>query len=174
MTERSFEECLREFRIRGVLARHPAGTPVLVRQGGEASAGHDGGFRTAFGRLEQTHPSALDVAAKPEPALGSVFLVLKKDGAPFPEQIGVGRAANTDVCLPLTTLSKYHAFFSVDGRGGYVVADAGSKNGSWLDGRRLVPRQPVPLGDGGKLRLGAHKFLFYTYAGFIRLLETQP
>ena len=169
--DRSFAECLREFRMRGNLPSHSAQVPVLVNYGGTPAIEQERAFRTSFGRIEQTHASMADGKAPSEPELGTVFLVMKKEGAPFPDQIGIGRAANTDVCLSLNSISKYHAFLSADGAGGYIVADAGSKNGTWLDGRRLVPRQPTPLVDGSRLRFGAHKFLFYTHTGFVRLLE---
>jgi hypothetical protein len=175
MSERGFSDWLHEFRIRGAVPGLPHGTPVLVRYGGkEASGDNDRAFRTAFGRVEQTAPSVIDPAAvAPGKKLGVVIPILKKEGAPFPDQIGVGRAANTDVCLALNTISKYHAFFCADAHGKYSVTDAGSKNGSWKDGLRLVPRQPEAIVDGSRLRLGSHKFVFYTYAGFVRLLETQ-
>jgi hypothetical protein len=169
--ERSFAECLREFRARGSLPTQLTKAPVLVNYGAKPGSDQERAFRTAFGRVEpQTHASMAD-AKPPEQELGCVFLIVKKEGAPFPEQIGIGRAANTDVCVALSSISKYHAFFSADGAGGYVVADAGSKNGSWLDGQRLAPRQPAPLVDGSRVRFGSHKFVFYTHAGFVHLLE---
>jgi hypothetical protein len=175
MTERGFLDWLHEFRLRGAVNGLPSGTPVLVRYGGkELIEGQDRAFRTAFGRVEQTDASLIDASSTPGRKLGAVILILKKEGAPFPDQIGVGRAANTDVCLALNTISKYHAFFCADAKGKYSVTDAGSKNGSWKDGVRLAPRQPAALVDGSRLRLGAHKFLFYSYPGFLRLLETQP
>jgi hypothetical protein len=170
--ELSFAECLREFRMRGHLPAQLTRAPVLVNYGVKpTSGGQDRGFRTAFGSLEQSQASVADGSAPGEQEMGTVFLIVKKEGAPFPEQIGIGRAANTDVCLSLHSISKYHAFFSANGSGGYVVADAGSKNGSWLDGRRLAPRQSAALVDGSRLRFGSHKFVFYTHAGFVRLLE---
>jgi hypothetical protein len=171
MMDLSFAECLRDFRMRGCLPAQGTKAPVLVNYGAKPADSQERAFRTSFGRIEQTHASMADGKAPPEQELGSVFLIVKKEGAPFPDQIGIGRAANTDVCLSLNSISKYHAFFSADGSGGYIVADAGSKNGSWLDGRRLAPRQPTLLVDGSRLRFGAHKFLFYTHTGFVRLLE---
>jgi hypothetical protein len=175
MTERNFADWLHEFRIRGSVPGLPTGAPVLIHYGGkDASGGQERVFRTAYGRFEQTDASAVDTAAASTRKLGAVIPILKKAGAAFPEQIGVGRAANTDLCVALNTLSKYHAFFGVEPNGRYSVTDAGSKNGSWLDGVRLVPRQPSALSDGSRLRLGSQKFVFYTYRGFLRFLETYP
>src|SRR5688572_20179966 len=112
MTARPFEDYLREFRIRGSIASHPEGAPVLVRYGGKETNGDpDKAFRTAFVRSEQSQASSIDLPASQEVQLGTVIVIVKPQGAPFPEQIGIGRAANTDVCLALNTISKYHAFF---------------------------------------------------------------
>jgi DNA-binding NtrC family response regulator len=43
----------------------------------------------------------------------------------------------------------------VDRRGGVLrVADAGSRNGTWVNGARLAPSDLVPLDDGAVVRLG--------------------
>jgi pSer/pThr/pTyr-binding forkhead associated (FHA) protein len=34
------------------------------------------------------------------------------------------------------------------------VVDLGSRNGSWLNGERLVPNKPYPLASGAELRIG--------------------
>jgi hypothetical protein len=172
MSDRSFDDLLREYRTRGAIAL-AKDTPVLIRYGGgsEDKGQEERAYRTAFGRVEDTSPTNLEQTGQLR-VLGAVIPVLKKEGAPFPDQIGVGRASNTDVCLPLTSISKYHAFFCLDGAG-YTVSDAGSKNGTWLDGQRLSARNAVPIVDGARLRLGPYKFLFYSYHGFLDLLEQR-
>src|SRR6185369_5304496 len=40
------------------------------------------------------------------------------------------------------------------------VADVGSRNGTWVNGARLAPRDLVPLDDGAVLRLGRTIFVF--------------
>ncbi len=51
-----------------------------------------------------------------------------------------------------TAVSRVHAELTVGPRGGLVVRDAGSKNGTFLNGERIAAATPVRLGD--KLMLG--------------------
>src|SRR5690606_14248491 len=37
--------------------------------------------------------------------------------------------------------------------GGWSFVDHDSRNGSWIDGRRAVPREPVALENGARLQL---------------------
>ncbi|MFO0684361.1 MAG: sigma 54-interacting transcriptional regulator [Sandaracinus sp.] len=52
-------------------------------------------------------------------------------------------------------LSRAHAAFEVDESGRLVVRDLESRNGTWVGGRRLVPKQAHPLASGDVIRLGA-------------------
>jgi pSer/pThr/pTyr-binding forkhead associated (FHA) protein len=42
---------------------------------------------------------------------------------------------------------------------GYEIIDLNSKNGTWLDGKRLVPNQPNALPSGARLLLGQMDFI---------------
>lgn len=42
---------------------------------------------------------------------------------------------------------------------GYEVIDLASRNGSWLNGKRLVPNRPYPLSSGSIIRIGSMHFL---------------
>jgi hypothetical protein len=68
------------------------------------------------------------------------------------EQVSVGREA--DVSIQHRKVSKVHAWFSVTG-GLLQLADAGSKNGTWLNGRALKPHQWVPVDVGDTINLGS-------------------
>src|SRR5690606_32283009 len=52
-----------------------------------------------------------------------------------------------------TEVSSAHLRFQRAG-GALRVTDVGSRNGTWVNGAPLAPRQPVPLQDGATLRLG--------------------
>ena len=43
----------------------------------------------------------------------------------------------------------------------WVVADAGSKNGSWIDNHRLEPRKERPLASRSVLRIGDVDLTFF-------------
>jgi hypothetical protein len=75
-------------------------------------------------------------------------------GAAFSKTILIGRADSNDIRLPHPSVSKLHARIQLDSRGQFVLSDAGSQNGTELDGRRLDARQSVELGDGAWIRTG--------------------
>ncbi len=83
---------------------------------------------------------------------------IKKVQASFPSMITVGRTQNNDIVVPDTSISKFHAFFRVTG-GVVVVADAGSRNGTFVAGRALPPKQPMPLRAGEHLQLARLAFV---------------
>jgi len=56
-------------------------------------------------------------------------------------------------------VSRLHAY--VRQAHGWVVADAGSKNGSWLDDVALEPRRETALSPRAVLRLGNVRLTFY-------------
>jgi len=99
-----------------------------------------------------------------------VVHVAKRPDSAFPDRIGVGRTANTDVCLPLPNVSKYHAYFHRDESGRYRLTDAGSTNGTSLQRRRLEPKETVELSEGCDIEFGPHRFRFVSSEGFFRLL----
>jgi transcriptional regulator with PAS, ATPase and Fis domain len=52
------------------------------------------------------------------------------------------------------------AHLRIDRAGGVLrVADAGSRNGTWVNGTRLAPHELLPLDDGAVLRLGRTLFV---------------
>src|ERR1041384_6480130 len=88
---------------------------------------------------DETMPQG-KVTAEPEMEL---YPLAKKPGASFPDRITIGRTANNDVVVADPSVSRLPAY--VRQAGGWVVADAGSKNGSWLDNMALEPRRETPL-----------------------------
>jgi len=88
-----------------------------------------------------------------------VYPLVKKPGASFPDRITIGRTSNNDVVIADHSVSRLHAYVRlVDG---WLVADAGSKNGSWLGNEALEPRSEVALLPGAALRLGDVRLTFY-------------
>ncbi|MGD8863313.1 MAG: FHA domain-containing protein [Myxococcales bacterium] len=63
------------------------------------------------------------------------------------ENITVGRALNKDLVLRAQGVSKLHAWFEI-GSGGVSVCDAGSKNGTFVAGTRIPPREPTRTSPG--------------------------
>jgi hypothetical protein len=97
------------------------------------------------------------------PPLGEVevFPLTKKPGASFPELITIGRTANNDIVLKDVTVSRFHAFFRQRDTA-WVVGDAGSKNGTQVDGVDLEPRKEHGVWSGANVRIGDLELTFYT------------
>jgi Inner membrane component of T3SS, cytoplasmic domain len=95
----------------------------------------------------------------PEPVEMELYPLAKKPGASFRDRITIGRTANNDVVIADPSVSRLHAY--VRQADGWIVADAGSKNGSWLDAAPLEPRRETPLPPGSVLRLGDVLLTFY-------------
>lgn len=112
------------------------------------------------------------------PTLGAhepvVFPVVKSRTNAFGRGVTVGRTGNNDVVLDDGSVSRFHAWLARDeAQAGFMLTDAGSKNGSWLSGVRLTPRKPVLLEDGVRLRFGQVELAFYTASGFVRMLAVR-
>jgi DNA-binding response OmpR family regulator len=77
------------------------------------------------------------------------------------DEIVIGRDASCQVCLPDRQVSRRHAIVRRM-PDGYLLADQGSKNGTWLNG---VPvRAPVRLADGDEVSIAARFKLIFVDA----------
>ena len=90
-----------------------------------------------------------------------VFPLAKKPGASFPDRITIGRTTNNDIVIMDHSISRLHAYVRKAGDG-WVVADAGSKNGAWLRGDTLEARKERPIASRAILRLGDVEMTFFT------------
>jgi len=89
-----------------------------------------------------------------------VYPLAKKPGASFADMITVGRTPNNDIVLRDVTVSRFHAYFRQRGEK-WIVADAGSKNGSELEGVPLEARKEKELASGVAVRIGDFELTFY-------------
>jgi hypothetical protein len=100
-----------------------------------------------------------------------VYAVKKRPGGAFAERIGVGRSKGTDVWFALPEVSKYHAYFVfAEADRTWAIADAGSSNGTFVDGKPVGVHELTVLRSGCVVRLGSHPFRFFTPEGFYREL----
>ncbi len=107
----------------------------------------------------RTHRAPVARAARDErPALVMAFPV--STAAPLPAAEPVGRAWLAALGVSDSEVSGKH-FAVVRQRGGAVqVVDAGSRNGTWVDGARLSGGEAVTLSDGAILRIGRSVFVY--------------
>jgi len=97
-----------------------------------------------------------------------LYPLAKKPGASFRDRITIGRTANNDVVIADHSVSRLHAYVRV--ADGWLIADAGSKNGSWLDDAELEPRREAALSNGAVVKLGDVRLTFYRSADLFDML----
>jgi hypothetical protein len=77
--------------------------------------------------------------------------------------VSIGRTSNSDVVIPDLSVSRFHAFLKPLEDGRFQLQDAGSVNGSAINGD-AVPRQgsgpPMDLKSGDNVRLGRVELTF--------------
>ncbi len=76
------------------------------------------------------------------------------DGS-YMDRISIGRARNKDVVLRDRSVSKFHAWFERGAAGALLLADAGSKNGTSVNGDQTVPRELANVKAGDVVRFGS-------------------
>jgi pSer/pThr/pTyr-binding forkhead associated (FHA) protein len=120
-------------------------------------------------QVEQTLPHGKIL---PDEGDVDVYPLAKKPGASFPDRITIGRTSNNDIVIVDASVSRLHAYVRREDAG-WVVADAGSKNGSWLHGKPLEQRREVPLQSNDGLRIGEVDLTFFVAADLYGALGGQ-
>jgi len=85
------------------------------------------------------------------PNAGSRFLLDQ-------EVTTAGRQPDSDIFLDDVTVSRHHATFT-RGPDGFVVADTGSLNGTYLNRQRI---ESAVVGNGDEVQIGKFRLLFFT------------
>lgn len=116
-------------------------------------------------------PSGARPAARIDLAEAAVYPVLKRSSTFFPTTILVGRASSNDVVLDHPSVSKLHARLRLTDHG-FWVEDAGSQNGSSLDGEPIT--EPVVAEPGDQLQFGDLAFLVLDSRTLAGQLGTPP
>jgi pSer/pThr/pTyr-binding forkhead associated (FHA) protein len=108
------------------------------------------------------------------------LLIIQETGAPdrafdlFGEDVLIGRSRQCDLRLANVSVSRAHARLRWD-KGNYIVEDAGSHNGVYVNGKQIKER---PLVTGDQIRLGKYAIV-YVYGALPRKFrslepETMP
>jgi hypothetical protein len=77
-------------------------------------------------------------------------LVFKPGG----KRLNVGRVSDNELCLNDTSVSKIHAALVMNQQSTLLVADTGSTNGTYINGRRIAYGESRPIEDGDVVRFG--------------------
>ncbi len=73
--------------------------------------------------------------------------------APESGEVSIGRSSGNTLRIRAPSISRSHAVLqAADGQ--YVLVDGGSSNGTYINGKRLVPNRPYPVSVGDALRFG--------------------
>jgi hypothetical protein len=170
MTAAYLDDFVQELRRVGEVGfRRRYTTPVLIVTG-RATRG-----ARANASVEVTRPIAVTPVtgrrSAPLALVHRVFPIVKASHAP-PGPVSVGRTSENDVVIPELSISKRHCLFELaaDG-GGMTVADAGSTNGTLLNGDALGGQPPVPLCGGEIITMGRFELRFETPAGFLEYVS---
>jgi hypothetical protein len=83
------------------------------------------------------------------------------------EYMTIGRSEDCDIVLPKRQVSRHHAQIERDD-GGYLLRDLGSKNGTYVNGRK-VRSEPYRLEDGDEIQIA-----LYVKLGFVGADATVP
>ena len=105
-----------------------------------------------------------------------IFLV-KKDARlanAFPTGVTIGRLATNDIVLDDESVSRFHAFLQQDATTQrWTLTDAGSDNGTTVDGARLTPKVGQALAADARVSFGNATLIFMTPAGLARYVERK-
>jgi sigma-B regulation protein RsbU (phosphoserine phosphatase) len=76
----------------------------------------------------------------------------------------IGRIPGLDVFLDDARVSRHHARVEVRPDGTSYVVDLDSKGSTQLDGRRLMPFEPVQLRNGSRIKIVEYELIFHDHA----------
>jgi pSer/pThr/pTyr-binding forkhead associated (FHA) protein len=139
---------------RDFLSAHP--DPVLV-MGMDAMQAAEDDFQTG----------AMVLGNVPQLTARTIVIpVVKRLKDNFPRFIWIGREPVCDVWLPVQGISKLHAQFTRPNESSCQLIDAGSKNGTFVNGKRLERNVPAALANLDLLQFGPLEVTFYTPEGF--------
>jgi len=132
-----------------------AGSSTITLTPVEPDTGGDGG-----------ELSAEDVAALDGLPAGSALLVVQRGpsaGSRFlldTDDVSAGRHPDSDIFLDDVTVSRRHAAFRRT-PDGYVVADVGSLNGTYVNRDRI---DEILLSGGDEVQVGKYRLIYYPSA----------
>lgn len=172
----SIDELRREGERAGreaFLKRH--GHPFLVLD--SVGGGDDEVFATVAGQKKTPARAVILEGQPPNPRARAAVVEKRKGANAFDNMVTLGRAGNNDIALEVSSVSKFHAYFTKDPQDAqWWLHDAGSSNGTWVDGERLAASHGrAKLRDGAAVQLGPDtRARFFQPAALFDLLVPQP
>lgn len=89
-----------------------------------------------------------------------------------PRNLLVGSGPDRDLSINHATVSARHAFIAFDlEQKAYRLGDAGSENGTYINGEPVDVGNPVYLKNGNTISFGDRDYMFFSPEGFADLIE---
>lgn len=144
------------------------GAPVLIVQAPTAASGEPGLVPTTVGE------SGLPRSPATTTYTPVVIAVASRPDTSNPGKLTLGSAGACDIQIPFPSVSKVHAFLlPLRGIEKWEIADAGSTNGTLVDGIGHKLGAPVELRDGAELQFGNVTATFWLAATFRENLKRR-
>jgi pSer/pThr/pTyr-binding forkhead associated (FHA) protein len=86
---------------------------------------------------------------------GHVLPVVRVPSNPYSDKIAIGRTRNCDVRIEHPSISRLHALLLRASDGGWAVVDAGSSNGTRLNGGSVEKNSPQRVAFGDIIAFGS-------------------
>lgn len=146
------------------------GAPVLIAQSPRRATGFARGGTTLKRDIRKTGLARRDVLKMHE--LPVLVLHQRRPGPSG--RVEVGRDRANDLAIEDKTVSARHAVFARNPTTGtYTLQDMSSTNGTWVNGRQLVPGRAISLFDGDTLFFGDRGYTFYSPEGLFDALAAN-
>jgi adenylate cyclase len=94
-----------------------------------------------------------------------------EERAPIAGNCSLGRAVANDIVLPDDRVSRRHATIHAQGEREFWLVDLGSRNGTYLNGRRIS--QPTRLAEADRIQIGPFTLTFHQSAEASLAAETN-
>lgn len=105
-------------------------------------------------RLLQTPAASPDVQVMARVNAPDEAREIRLTFKPGGRRLNAGRAADNDIHLNHGSVSKVHAALVMNREGTLLVADTGSTNGTYINGRRIAYGEARPIEDGDVVTFG--------------------
>jgi hypothetical protein len=166
-------------QIRGGKLREKTVADINLRDTGPIAHHHKKPDQQLFGST-LVHIKPEDVVGRvtqphmlvDRPMTQEIFtLVRKSERTPRDRKITVGRTDSSDVVVNDYSVSKKHAYFTIDPHlRAILLYDSGSTNGTFVGGKRLESKGHKVVQSGQNVGFGRYTFLFLTATEFYRYL----
>jgi len=125
--------------------------------------------------ISQRRFKTMSGVGKPILGMGEpiVLRVRKEKDNAFLRGVTLGRTSNNDMVIDDPSVSRFHSWFQVDDAGQWCIADAGSKNGTFIGHDRLKAKKLTPLARDTRIRFGQVEVTFLPPKAFMKLLKAR-